>query len=336
MKKVNHYKIPKYLQAIIQDSQLDSKELLTKLNLPSDLFNRKDPQLLPNHFFLLWIEIEKQLEENIFFSKISDISSFKMFEPSLFVGLCSKNLICALNRFSLYQSLISPLQMNIFENEMESSITAKLFTNNDNELPVSFILATFLLLTEIVREGTERKINPIKITLNQMPKNMDFCQEYFQTEITKDSMNTISFSLFDANYFFSTKNHSIWHFFDECLRPQISDTNSKLSVSEKVKNFLLTMLPSGDTSIEETAFRLNVSKRTLQRHLTQESTSYQDLLNKIRHQLAEHYLKTGRVSLSEISFLLGFQDSNSFLRAFKFWSGDSPGEFRSNLIKSQN
>jgi len=89
------------------------------------------------------------------------------------------------------------------------------------------------------------------------------------------------------------------------------------------------MLPSGQSTIEEAASRLAMSKRTLQRQLNQESSSYKEVLNLTRQALAEHYLASSVISPPEISFLLGYQDSNSFLRAFKGWTGTTPGEYRS-------
>ena len=77
------------------------------------------------------------------------------------------------------------------------------------------------------------------------------------------------------------------------------------------------MLPSGHSSIEEAARRLAMSKRTLQRHLSQESSGYQEILNKTRKELAQHYLSRSAISPEEISYLLGYQEGNSFHRAFR-------------------
>jgi AraC-like DNA-binding protein len=74
--------------------------------------------------------------------------------------------------------------------------------------------------------------------------------------------------------------------------------------------------------------RLAVSTRTLQRRLNAENTSFQLLLNRTREQLARHYLKGSTMSGAEISFLLGFEDPNSFFRAFHSWTGETPEQAR--------
>jgi AraC-like DNA-binding protein len=66
----------------------------------------------------------------------------------------------------------------------------------------------------------------------------------------------------------------------------------------------------------------------LQRHLANEATSYQDVLDDTRQELASHYLARSAISPGEISFLIGFRDTNSFLRAFKDWTGMTPSVYR--------
>jgi AraC-like DNA-binding protein len=99
-----------------------------------------------------------------------------------------------------------------------------------------------------------------------------------------------------------------------------------------VKSALLEMLPSGRSSIEKTASRLGMSKRTLQRQLSLESSSFQGILNTTRQELAQHYLSRSEISQSEIGYLLGYQDGNSFLRAFRSWTGTTPGEYRNEYL----
>ena len=74
---------------------------------------------------------------------------------------------------------------------------------------------------------------------------------------------------------------------------------------------------------------LGVSPRTLQRRLGAEDVKYQDILNQTREQLARHYLTSSSLSGGEISFLLGYDNPNSFFRAFQQWTGTTPETVRS-------
>ena len=71
-----------------------------------------------------------------------------------------------------------------------------------------------------------------------------------------------------------------------------------------------------------------MSKRTLQRRLGDEGQSFRQQLDRTREQLARHYLKQPGLSTSEIAFLLGFEDPNSFYRAFMAWTGQTPETLR--------
>jgi len=70
------------------------------------------------------------------------------------------------------------------------------------------------------------------------------------------------------------------------------------------------------------------SARTLQRQLSQEGTSFQAILAGTRESLARHYLTSGELRTSEIAFLLGYDDTNSFYRAFRSWTGTTPDAIR--------
>ena len=104
--------------------------------------------------------------------------------------------------------------------------------------------------------------------------------------------------------------------------------SQRLALRDRVHSCLLELLPTGESSIENIAKKLGVSKRTLQRRLKGESTSFKDVLNQTRKKLARYYLKNSNISGGEISFLLGFDDPNSFFRAFQTWTGTTPESFR--------
>mgnify|MGYP006204857391 CR=1 FL=1 len=106
------------------------------------------------------------------------------------------------------------------------------------------------------------------------------------------------------------------------------DLNLTKDQQEKVKAILLENLPAGFNRIEDVAEKLALSKRSLQRLLEEEQTNFQSILDSTRQSLAEHYLSRSSISPSEVSYLLGFQEVNSFARAFKKWTGETPNTFR--------
>ena len=99
-------------------------------------------------------------------------------------------------------------------------------------------------------------------------------------------------------------------------------------MTARVKSALLELLPSGHSSVEAVCDRLHVSKRSLQRHLKNESQSFQTILDSTRSELSLHYLSSSDLRIEEISYLLAYRDPNSFYRAFHGWTGMTPTEAR--------
>lgn len=99
-------------------------------------------------------------------------------------------------------------------------------------------------------------------------------------------------------------------------------------VAEKVRAELITRLPAGEPARGDIASALNLSEKTLQRRLREEDTSFQQVLDELRRDLAQQYLREAPLSVCEITFRLGFSDQSSFTRAFRRWTGVAPGEYR--------
>jgi len=99
-------------------------------------------------------------------------------------------------------------------------------------------------------------------------------------------------------------------------------------VAARVQQALLDSLPDGAPSKSAIARGLGMSARNLQRHLAEEGTSFKQLLDDARIRLARSYVEQGRLSVTEIAFVLGFADTSTFSRAFKRWTGVSPKHWR--------
>ena len=96
----------------------------------------------------------------------------------------------------------------------------------------------------------------------------------------------------------------------------------------RVKNALRQLLKDGLPRKERVAEKFNMTVRTLQRHLQLAGSSYQEILDQLRQELAEHYLLRSDLPIQDIANYLGFTEARSFHRSFKGWTGMTPGEFR--------
>lgn len=102
--------------------------------------------------------------------------------------------------------------------------------------------------------------------------------------------------------------------------------------SQRVLRLLASRLPGAEPRRDEVAAALGMSERTLQRRLQAEGSSFQQLLDDTRRELAQHYLRKPRTSLQRVAELLGFEDQSNLFRACKRWFGESPGRYRARFV----
>jgi len=100
-------------------------------------------------------------------------------------------------------------------------------------------------------------------------------------------------------------------------------------VQDRVREILLTLLPSGEADQQAVARSLHRSVSSLQRQLKSEGATYRRVLDETRRTLAQQLMQEERYSLGQIAYLLGFSDQANFSRAFRRWTGYAPTEFRS-------
>ena len=108
--------------------------------------------------------------------------------------------------------------------------------------------------------------------------------------------------------------------------------SSGTDVRHKVRSFIRRNLSdTSELDVERAAKALHMSRHTLYRKLKKEDVSFQSLVEEVRQREAERHLKENSVSISEVAFLLGFSELSAFSRAFKRWTGESPGQFRAKV-----
>jgi AraC-like DNA-binding protein len=100
-----------------------------------------------------------------------------------------------------------------------------------------------------------------------------------------------------------------------------------------VENAIVPLLPHGKARAEEIARRLGVSQRTFARRLALEGVTFSDLLESLRSDLARRYFADPDLSISQIAWLLGYQEVGAFSHAFKRWTGKTPREARSQMAE---
>ena len=104
------------------------------------------------------------------------------------------------------------------------------------------------------------------------------------------------------------------------------------SFRSQVENAMVSRLPHGEASAERIAATLGVSRRTFARRLAAEGATFMDVLEGLRGNLARQYLADRGLSVSQVAWLLGYQEVSAFTHAFKRWTGRTPRQARSDAV----
>ena len=116
------------------------------------------------------------------------------------------------------------------------------------------------------------------------------------------------------------------------LEAQVMAALNKLpkgaATTDAVRHHLAAELSKGAPTLKEIAPRLRMSSRTLHRRLEEERTSYRQVLDEVRRELAARHLQERHLAIGEIAFVLGFSEPSAFHRAFKRWTGRAPLHYR--------
>lgn len=295
---------------------------------------RPNVRLDATHFFRLWTAIDDeaaaldgQLPAPL---RIAKVMSSDWFDPELFAALCSANLAGALERIGKYVKLIAPMNINMTRTGTHTSVTID-FVDPTIAPPQVFLAFKLVFFVQLARLATRTAIQPLRVGWPMPAPDDRHAREYesyFGVAVSNASPATLVFRNEDMDRPFLTENHKMWAFFEPALRQRLADLDRSAGMVERVRSALLECLPAGEVSIQAVSRKLAVSTRTLQRRLQDEGTTFQQTLDGLRGSLAHHYLQNTQMSGAEISFLLGYEDSNSFARAFHSWTGKTPQAVR--------
>jgi AraC-like DNA-binding protein len=166
------------------------------------------------------------------------------------------------------------------------------------------------------------------------------CQEQFaalfRAPITFNAPDTaMVFAAADLDVVLPTGNAELARAADEVILKYLARFDREDIVTQ-ARMTLMELLPSGKTSAKHVAEALHLSVRSLQRKLAQHDTSVGRLIEETRRELADQYVRNSRLSVGEITYLLGFSEPASFTRAFHRWHGMSPSARRKSLNASHH
>ncbi len=265
----------------------------------------------------------------------------KQFHPGIFHALSyammtSSTLKDAMVRLAQYKRVVSNTSLlTMVEDHADLVFDLDVFDYHDTNRKVLSLSVTETFLATMVefsREvlGTELILKKVKFCFPKPTHDIQYLNDYFQCEVEYDAKTSVLvFDSYQAQRPLLGSNPEISQAHDKLLNELIGRVN-KDDLAHAIVNKIYESLPTGTPSQSDIASELNLSVRDLQRKLNVLGTSYKDILENTRKKLTLDYLDQKHLSLSEISYLVGFTNTSNFNRAFKRWTNKSPGEHRAS------
>ncbi len=314
-------------RTLLKDLGVRPANVLRRAGLADDLLQQPSVRLPPEQYYRLWDGIEAECGDPLFPISLCESVRSESFSPPMFAALCSPNLIVAAQRIAKYKALIAPIRFGVTKSR---EVVTLEFAWRDAPLtpPLSMVMFELLVGVALARIGTREDVRPIEVTTAVLPSPLAPYEKFLGARVKRGPKNRVVFTAADAMRPFLTSNEPLWSAFKPSLRQRLADLDESVPTSQRIRAALLEGLPSGLATMEAIASKLALSKRTMQRRIETENTSFQQILRETRESLARHYLEKTKLPAAEIAFLLGFGEANSFYRAFRAWTGKTPEAVR--------
>lgn len=120
------------------------------------------------------------------------------------------------------------------------------------------------------------------------------------------------------------ENRYVFGIFSDRADQLMANLQKAKTTKGRVESLLMPIVHTGNVGMENIAGKLGLSRISLYRRLKAEGTTFDRILDDLRHKLALHYLSAKKASVNEVAYLVGYSDPAAFSRAFKRWTGNSP------------
>lgn len=331
--KSDRIKFPAGFWAGLQRLGIAPDELVRKASLPLTILT--EPAVVTTaQYFTIW-QAYSDLVGDIATAIVTLSTNFEtaQYPPTVLATYHARDYRDALNRMVRYKQLCPPERLRIIEEGDYCTIELK-WMHSEQPGPPVLVGTTLAFLLELGRRGTGKRLTAQSVEFSHLMGDVTALEAYFGCPIRIGTIhNRLTLHRRDLDRLFLSYNKELLEILTPVLDRSLDEQYSH-SVAEMVKWILKRGLTGGRLDIRAVASELGMSDRTLQRRLTDECTTFKQLLTKARIEQAREYLADPKLDIKEVAFLLGYEDQNSFYRAFRLWEGDTPSNWRSKTLRS--
>jgi AraC-like DNA-binding protein len=309
---------------------LDADAILARAKIPRSRFNDAAPHGTTAEFFALWQAVEESARSADVGLRLGvETSSHQQTVASL-AALHSRTLGEGLDKLARYKRLVCPEQITVGVTRGRARIRFE-WLLAEGDAPAMLMDCIFAGLVNLARRGTGTPVRPERLELTRRRAHEAMLKKHFGCEIRFDA--PFDAIVLDAKALalpMVTHNEQLLALIVPGLEAALEKDGASRTLADDVRSALRQGICGERPAVGKVAKSLGMSPRTLQRRLEELGTSYQGLLDDVRHQSARRLLANTDLGAGEVAFLLGFEELNSFTRAFHAWEGTTPTRWRAS------
>src|SRR6185369_1026987 len=327
------FPIPPFVVGVLERAGINFAEALRSIGGSPAAPGDNRIRLRTDQYFAFWRAVESAGAPADFGLRLAEAPGVFQLDVVSTAALLSENFRQALTTLGRYKRLTCPEDIDVEVNGNEAHVRLRWF-HASGDAPAILMDASFAWLCKIAALGSGGAIRPLRFELIRAQSRGRLLGEHFGCPVRFDSTrDVLVFPKESLEVPFGSFHPELLDLLSPGLESALRERAAPKSLGQQVCNILAKSMGGKRPSLESVAKELGVSVRTLQRRLKDEGTSYQPLLDEVRQRTARHLLDSTDLETGEIAFVLGFEELNSFTRAFQSWVGTSPGRWR--MLKAE-
>ncbi|HEY2163554.1 MAG TPA: AraC family transcriptional regulator, partial [Gemmatimonadaceae bacterium] len=311
--------VPSVVLGRLTSLGVDVDRVLHHAGIGRSRFQGTRAKLTVHEFFAFWRSLEAVGGSRDLGLRIGTRAEPHQLDVASLAAIHSDNLGDALAKFARYKRVVCGEQVSVETSNGETRIRFH-WVHVDDALPMMLVDTTFASLVTLAAHGIGAPVTPIRVEFARRRADEAMLHRTFGCPIEFDAPID-QLVLEDALLArpFVTRNADVVAMLVPSLESALAELATSRSIADDVRAALNRRMAGERPSVEKLAHEMRMSPRTLQRRLGEVGTTYQTILDDVRRDASRRLLASTDLDASEIAFLLGFEELNSFCRALHGW-----------------
>jgi AraC-like DNA-binding protein len=328
----DRFRISSSLEGRLLSRGVSPSIVLQRAGLPATFFQQEKIHATTAEVFALWRAIGQTSADPAIGLKLGSEPRLEHLSPTAIAAVCSRTFRDAVQRIGRYKQLTCPEEIRLIATKHEVAVEF-VYTEATEHEPETLVDLALSWILGIGRRGTDGQVKPLRLELVRPARHSSQYEDHFGCPVRfKARRNALVFNSQDMDRSFVTHNAELLTVIGAQLDLELSEQRGDPDLGSQVKRAVKRSLAGKRPVLQTIAQELGMSERTLQRRLTGIGSTFQHIAEEARRELAHHYLSHSSIEFQEVAYLLGYEDANSFFRAFHTWEGASPGEWRAQQL----